>query len=264
MSREFRALCALDLRLTFGRTLFRAALVVAAAAAAAAAAFGDGTAYVRLARGLALLAPLSAAFGALLGAASLAGDAASGALRAVLLRPVSRPQVVLSRAVALVLAQAALLAVGALAAYFAARAGGAFGPVVHGDGDAAFELLSATEIADAARRAALLAVPGALASALVGLAVGAFCDDAATAALVALGGVLVPAFAGAAGAATPWAWGAPGATALSVFGELAEGVQTRQALLFGADLARASALVPVAWTSAALAAAAARLARRDG
>ncbi len=261
---RLRSLLALDARLLAGRPLFRAALGLAAVLGAAFAATADGTAYVRFARGLAVLLPLTAAFGALLGAASLPGDLQSGALRAVLLRPLPRVAIALSRAFWLVLAQGAIVLAGGLAAYLAAKHSASFGAVMHGEGIEAVELISAAEIADLASRAVRLALPGLLAAPLIGFAVGAFLDDPAAAALTALALVLGPVLAGAVTDATfAFAPSAAGAEALSILSELAEGVQTRQERLLLPEFAAQAIRTPILYAVFATGLASLRLSRRD-
>ena len=258
------SLLALDARLLAGRPLFRAALVLAALLGGSAAASAEGSAYVRLARGLSVLLPLTAAFGALLGAASLPGDLQSGALRAVLLRPLPRTAIALSRAFWLVVAQAAIVLAGGLAAYLAAKSSAPFGAVLHGEGIEAVQLLSAAEVSEFASRAVVLALPGLLAAPLIGFAVGAFLDDPAAAALTALALVLGPILAGAvADMSFPFAPSAAGAEALSILAELAEGVQTRQERLLMPEFAGEAIRTPFLFAFAATVLASVRLSRRD-
>jgi hypothetical protein len=261
---RFAPLLALDVRLVCGRPLFRAACFAAAAAGALAAFLAEGAAFLKLARAATVLVPLVASFGALLGAGSLSGDLASGALRAVLLRPVSRGAAALSRAASLLFAQAFVVVAGAAGAYCVARVQGEFGPVVYGTGEEAVELLSAAETAAAALRAGALALPGLFAAPLLGLAVGAWIDDPAAAALAALALILGPALLGpvttAAAAVSPVA---AGAEAAAIFAELAEGVQTRQERLAAAEFALAAWRTPGGVAVAATLAAVWRLVRRD-
>ncbi|HYC78179.1 MAG TPA: hypothetical protein VEI02_11185 [Planctomycetota bacterium] len=261
----FRALLALDARLHFRRPLFATALVACALAAAGAAALGDGIPpWRRFASAARVAAPLLAAFGALLGAASLAADAQSGALRSVLTRPVSRLQVATSRALWLTLGQLATLVVALGAGALVARGFGSFGAVVHGDGAAAVEIVSVDEMSALARRLLLLATPALLAAPLLGFAAGAFFDDAAAAGALAIALVLAPDLASTFADAAPWWWYAgPAREAIAALGDAAEGVLTRYDAVTSPRFAARAAGLGAAWGAAAFAAASARLTRRD-
>jgi ABC-2 type transport system permease protein len=178
-----------------------------------------------------VVVPLLLSFGAVLGAVSLAGDAASGSLRAVLVRPVSRPAVVLSRAAVLALGLTAVYAASILVALLVATAIARFDSVTLGTGDLASELIPRGDLLRVAPRLVALALPALVCSALVGLMVSSWWNDPSSSAICALLLVLSPYLVEVLSVeSSPWLFTHGAAFGSSVLSELAGGVARRLAI----------------------------------
>jgi hypothetical protein len=236
--RPFGALLALDARLLFKRTLFRTvtiASVLAATVAALATGARDGDvhsgAWLRLSQAVSVVVPLLLSFGAVLGAVSLAGDAASGSLRGVLVRPVSRTGVVLSRAFVLAAGLTAVYAVSILVSLLASAAVDRFDAVTLGTGELASELIPREDLVRVVPRLIAMALPALICSTLVGLMVSACWSDPSSSAISALLLVLSPYLVEAlAVESSPWMFTHGAAFGSSVLSELAGGVARRLAI----------------------------------
>jgi hypothetical protein len=264
---RFGSLLALDARLLLKRALFRtvAAASLAAVAIAVLAAGGQpGGGWWRLAQAVRVVVPLLLSFGAILGAVSIAGDAASGSLRGVLTRPVSRSEVVVSRAVVLALGVAAVYAASVLGALLLSSALDAFGSIKYGTGEMAPDLVTREELRHASVRLIALALPGLVCAVLVGLAVGSCWNDPSSATICALLLVLSPYVLEAVfGTPAPWAFTHGATLGAAVLSDLAEGVTTRLQVVEDPGVLAPAVWRPLAAGAAAVAAGCAALSLRD-
>jgi hypothetical protein len=228
---RFGALLGLDAKLLLKRALFRTvagASVLAAVTAVAASGGTAGGGWWRLAQGVRVIVPLLLAFGAILGAVSLAGDAAAGSLRAVLMRPVSRTAVVVSRAVVLSLGMTAVYLVSVLSALLLSLALDRFGSITYGTGELAPDLISREELLRSAVRLIAIALPALVCATLIGLMVSSWWNDPSSSTICALLLVLSPYVVETVfGATVPWAFTHGATFGAAVLSELAEGVTTR-------------------------------------
>jgi hypothetical protein len=182
--RAFGAALRLVLTLWRRRLLPRWVLAVAlvAALAPACTAPGGAAGYALLGRSSELLAGLLAVLGAMLGAVAVSQDAQSGALRAVLLRPIRRSTYVGAHACVLALAVLLLYGLGIL---LAASAIG----LRHGYGEARLGelvLVTGDELAQHARRLVAWPALALVAASAIGLLASVVVDDVAVALALAL------------------------------------------------------------------------------
>lgn len=245
MSR-FASLFALDARLLFKRTLFRTVALASVLAAVVAVLLSGGTrgeAWWRFARAVQVVIPLLLSFGAILGAVSLAGDAAAGSLRGVLMRPVSRTAVVVSRALVLALGIGFVYAVSLLAALALSAILDRFGPITHEVYGT--ELVATADLVRSASWLVAVALPALVCSALVGLMVSACWNDASSSTICALLLVLTPyLLATVFDVSTPWVFTQRATVGANVFLELAEGKLERIGILSDAAALLRAIAVP--------------------
>lgn len=244
------ALLRLDARLLLARPLFRTvavASVLAALIAAATSGGEPGAGWWRVAQAVRVTVPLLLSFGAILGAVSLAGDASTGALRGVMMRPVSRTAVVTSRAIVLAAGVAAVYAVSILAAWLLAAAVDRFPSITYGTEAGAPDLITQAELLNAAPRLVLVALPALMCAALLGLMVSAFWNDPSSATICALMLVLSPYVVETVfDASSSWAFTHVATSGASVLKELAEGVTTRLSAANDLGVLLTPAWVPIA------------------
>jgi hypothetical protein len=264
---RFGTLLMLDVRLLLTRGLFRtvaASCILAALVAVAAAGNQPGGAWWRLAQANRVTVPLLLSFGAILGAVSLSGDAAAGSLRGVLMRPVSRSAIVLSRALVLTAGVAVVHAASMLSALALAAALDDFSVITYGSGDLAVPLISRDELAAAVPSLLALALPSLVCAALIGLMVGATWGDPSSCTIGALLLVLFPyVIETVFGASTPWAFTHGATLGASVFSELAEGVTTRLGVVSSREEIAWAACSPLALGAATIAMACGAFTLRD-
>lgn len=272
MTGRVLALVACEMRKARGRAFgWVAAGLTAALALGAAAAYGMGAAVDRLAgegggeplSGFGCLARaasaglLAAATAAVVASArSLAEESERGTLRALLVAPVRRLEVLAAKSLHAVLGAAALAAL----AFLAATAGGAF----YGYQDLPLGRLDRLTVGDMAGEAAAAAglVAWALAAlALVALSVGGLVRNAAVSVGLCLGGLAALVLAGTlVDAVAPWSLAACVADPLEVLRLNVSGYFERT---LDRRLVLRGLVVPALWAVPALAVAALGLARRD-
>jgi hypothetical protein len=264
---RFGALLRLDARLLLKRALFRTvaiASILAAVIAVVVSSGQPGGGWWRLAQAVRVIVPLLLSFGGILGAVSLAGDAASGSLRGVLMRPVSRSAVVISRAVVLGLGVAAVYAVSVLVALALSAVLDRFGSITYGTGDLATDLISREEILRASVWLVATALPALVCATLIGLMVSAWWNDPSSSTICALLLVLSPYVVETVfGASTPWAFTHGATFGAGVFSDLAEGVTTRLGIASDPAALLRPLWSPVAFGAAAVAGGCAVFAARD-
>jgi hypothetical protein len=268
---RFGSLLSFDARLVFSRALFRTIQVAAVLAAVLAVSAGSSHdaevhagAWLPLSQALSVVMPLLLAFGSVLGAVSLAGDAASGSLRTVLTRPVSRPAIVLSRAVVLGVSLSALYAATMLVALLCAGWRADFAPITSAISELAPPVVPREDLVRAATVAFLLGFPAILCAAMIGLMLGAWWNDPALAAVCALLVVLSPYLAELLRiASSSWVFTHGAVFGASVLSELASGDTTRLGTVSDGRNLLVPLLVPLATAAVAVAAGCAVFSRRD-
>ncbi len=257
----------LDFRLLVSRPLYRTVIAagIGAAALIAISAEHEGSgAWWKLAQSVRLLVPLELAFGAVIGAVSLAGDAASGALRGIMMRPVSRTAIVVSRATTLVSGMALAYAVAIITATVCAAIADDFGAITYGEGEATAELVGAAELRRDVPRLILLSFPAILCAPLIGLALSAIFEDAATAAVLGLVAALSPFLADAfAGAAQGWLFTHAAVESIATVSQLSEGILTGVEGTRGGGFLLHSVAIPFACGTLAVVVAGIVFRRRD-
>jgi hypothetical protein len=243
---RFGPLLALDARLLLKRPLFRTVAIASLLASVVAVLLSGGQAgggWWRLAQAVRVIVPLLLSFGAILGAVSLAGDAASGSLRAVMMQPVSRSAIVASRAAVLSIGVVLVYAASVLAALLLCLLLDRFSSITYGTDELAPDLISREELLRASVRLLLIALPALLCSALVGLMVSSWWNDPSSSTICALLLVLSPYVVETVfGATTPWAFTHGATLGATVFSELAEGVTTKLGLVSNAQV-----ILPALW-----------------
>jgi hypothetical protein len=263
--KHLAALVSLDARLLFKRALFRTVAVASVLGAAVAVLLSGGErgeGWWRLARAIQVVIPLLLSFGAILGAVSLAGDAATGSLRSVLTRPVSRTAVVCSRALVLALGIALVYAASILAALALSAVLDRFGPIRHEVYGT--ELVSREDLARAAAWLVAVALPALVCSALVGLMVSACWNDPSSSTICALLLVLTPyLLATVFDVSTPWVFTQRATVGAGVFLELAEGKLERLDILTDARALLRAIALPMGAGAAATAVGCAVFSSRD-
>jgi len=185
---------------------------------------------------------------AVMGAISFSGDSSSGALRAVMMRPLSRPGLVLGRALALLLLTLALYALGILLAWWLAGSQLGFQDVrLEG-----YTIIARPRLLHEARWLLLLPLPAILTAPLVALFVSTVLDDVALSVVVALALVLGPALYNVLMERLPaWVFTEQALRPLDVLQQLARGIETEVGSFHGQG-AWASLLWPLLTSGLAL------------
>jgi ABC-type transport system involved in multi-copper enzyme maturation permease subunit len=265
----FARLFAFDWRLLHRRALFRtieAATVLAAILAVFAGGGHDASvhsgAWLPLSQAISVVMPLLLASGAVLGAVSLSGDAASGSLRAVLTRPVSRSAIVLSRAAALGLALFLVYGASLFVAFLCASSRGDFDGVTFGE--LATPVAPREDLVRAANVAFMLGFPAILCATMIGLMLSTWWNDPALSAVCALMLVLAPYLAEVLRIASgPWIFTHGTVFGASVLAEFASGDTTRLGIISDGRNLLVPFLVPLGGALVAIAAGCAVFSRRD-
>ncbi|MAG57219.1 MAG: hypothetical protein CMJ83_13075 [Planctomycetes bacterium] len=183
---------------------------------------GDGEGARLVASALRFLVAVIIGLTTVLGAVSISGDAASGALRGVMLRPVGRPAVVLAHATATSLFVMAIYVTGLIIALVA-------GSTLCGYGDVLYEeyvVIGADEMAGFMFRLVLLPLPALLIPPLLALCISTRMDDGATAVVLALVATVGPLLFGFVSGDVPeWVFTERAMHPATVLGKLAQGYQ---------------------------------------
>lgn len=219
---------------------------------------GDGFAALAAVADLVVILVLT--FGAVLGAVTIAQDATSTALRAILIRPVGRTTILLAHAVVLSAFLLALyvLSVGLAAPIIGAHVG--FGDVRLEE----FVITPKAAMSSLALRLLLLPIPGLLVAPLLGLAVSVLVDDVAAAVVAALGLTTGPVVYGRLiGDLPAGTWLYRALHPLEILAALATGDTTRETLVASTAYAVEATLIPFAWGAGLLALALAIFSRRE-
>lgn len=265
----FTRLFAFDWRLLHRRALFRT-IEAATILAAVLAVFAGGSrdpmvhagAWVPLSQAISVVMPLLLASGAVLGAVSLSGDAASGSLRAVLTRPVSRSAIVTSRAAALGLALLHVYCASLFIAFLCAWSRGNFDGVTFGE--LATPVAPREDLMRAANVAFMLGFPAILCATMIGLTLSTCWNDPALSAVCALLLVLAPYLAEVLRIASgSWIFTHGTVFGASVLAEFASGDLTRLGIISDGRNLFVPFLVPLGAAAVAVAAGCFVFTRRD-
>ncbi|MEE2711657.1 MAG: hypothetical protein VX913_02680 [Planctomycetota bacterium] len=253
------ALIRLDAALLMRRRLPRwiaGTTVFAAVVATLFSGVGDGEGYQAVAAAARLIAATLVGLTSVLGAVAISGDAASGALRAVMVRPVGRPAVVLAHAITCAAFSVALYCVCVSIAWITARYAFGFSDVMYRSSLGVFPIQGLEEEAmnTLQLRLLLLALPALAIPPLIALCISAVTDDAATAVVLALMVTLGPLLFGLITDETiAWLFTERALHPLNSLAELAKGVQLHQDVVSDAAYTWQSVWQPGCWILACVA-----------
>ena len=220
----------------------------------------NGQGHVALAAAAQLLASVLIGLSAVQGAVAVSGDASSGALRAVMVRPVGRPAVVLAHGTIQALFAAGTYIVGIGLALLAAKSLYGFGDAMHGE----YVVLTREEIETFATRLLLLPLPALLVAPLIGLCVSVVTDDAATAVVLALALTVGPLLFGLVGGdVPPWVYTERAIKPLTVLEQIAEGVTLEADRVAASRYLGQSIWQPAVWVTVTLSVATLLFSRRE-
>lgn len=216
----------------------------------------DGEGYRAVASSARLLASTLVGLTSVLGAVAISGDAASGALRAVMVRPVGRPAVVLAHAITTAAFAIALYLVCVSIAWLTARFAFGFEDVMYRSSLGVFAIqgLDKESMNVLQLRLLLLSAPALAIPPLIALCISAVTDDAATAVVLALMVTLGPLLFGLiTDESLEWLFTERALHPLNSLAELAEGVQLHQEVVSETAYLWQSFWQPGCWLVACLA-----------
>lgn len=253
------ALIRLDVALLIRRRLPRwiaGTTVFAAVLATLVSGVDDGEGYRAVAAAARLVAAILVGLTSVLGAVAISGDAASGALRAVMVRPVGRPAVVLAHAITTAAFSIALYLVCVSIAWVTARFAFGFDDVMYRSSLGIFPIQGLEEgsMNVLQFRLLLLAAPALAVPPLLALCVSTVTDDAATAVVLAMMATLGPLLFGLLTDETlGWLFTERALHPLNTLAELSKGVQLHQEVVAETAYMWQSLWQPGCWILACLA-----------
>lgn len=238
------------LRVRWMPRLILIAAPLAAGTAVLLSASREGEGYQVLAESLSAVTVVLLVLGALQGALAMTADASDGALRGVLLRPISRSAVVVGHALIGSALMVSGYLLGLIAAWILASTVVGLGPAVHHS----YVILDKEVLLGYAGRLMLLPLPGLLAGVLVGLTVSALLTDVAASVVLALALVPGPVLLAQVAPDMPaWLFTERALHPLRVLGELAAGEELQRALVDRGSYIALEILQPLAACLLALA-----------
>jgi hypothetical protein len=259
----FVSLLWLDLRLLWRRRLARYVLAAAVIGVVSSVLWSEavtGEGFKVVGAAARFLAAVLIGLTTVQGAVSLSGDAGSGALRAVLMRPVGRPAVFLSRALVHGAYVVLVYACGVVLACVLAGATVGYGDVMRHE----YVVMPRAEMQEFALLLLLLPLPALLVPPLLGLCLSVGTDDAATVIVLALLFTVGPMLFGLVGGSlAPWLFTERVLHPLIALSLLAEGVQLEADLVSSPSYGAAAIWQPAAWCAGLVALGVLRLSRRE-
>jgi ABC-2 type transport system permease protein len=226
----------------------------------------DGEGYRAVAGSARLLAAMLVIFCSVLGAVSISGDAATGSLRAVMIRPVGRSAVVLAHATTTAAFTALLYMMCIATAWVVARFAFGFDDVTYSTSLGEFPIasLDSDSMDSLQLRMLALALPALIVPPLLALCVSTTTDDPATGVVLALvitAGPLI--FGLITDARLEWLFTDQALHPINTLADLSRGIQVDQDLVLDSAYTVRATVQPLCWIVLCLLAGMALFRRRE-